>query len=151
MGRAPCRPSICQLRCLVPPLEPLRRLADDPDRSKRTDCCASRMLAFQPDFAEQECAVVELLKERGRRCEFLAKLLCECNPIERLWGWCKRVVRQKCDSTFSSLRGNVVSTLDGARVGIIRSFYRKAWRFMEAYHRGLQGKFAAFVMSQCSK
>ena len=91
------------------------------------DCCCSRLLSVQPDFAEECSALQHLVEERislglettGRRlettarhfCLFLPKFHCELNWIERLWGASKAYTRRHCLYTLPGLRETVPTSL----------------------------------------
>ncbi len=58
-----------------------KKIPDDPDRHKRTSCCASRLLASQPDFLAQKSMLEEVAIEMGCKILFLPKFHCELNFI----------------------------------------------------------------------
>ncbi|OAD79520.1 hypothetical protein PHYBLDRAFT_162583 [Phycomyces blakesleeanus NRRL 1555(-)] len=107
--------------------------------------CARHLLAFQPDFAGQKTAIQEIVEVPGHIFELYPKFHCECNWIERYWGAAKRVARLNCDYSFKSLEKNLPSLLDGASPvtgppTMIRRFYKKTWRYIEAYSKFLDAK-----------
>ncbi len=120
----------------------------DPGREVRVNCCARRKISNEPDFLAQKCALEEYLISQGCRCLFLAKYHPECNPIERYWGYCKRTARLKCSFDFKGLQKHVPEALKSCPVATIRRFFRKAWRFYDAYSKNLSGPFAAFVVKK---
>ena len=73
-----------------------------PDRSHR-NCCARRIVKFQPDFQEQKNSLEELVEARGHVCLFLPKLHCELNFIEMVWGRAKYILRENCTYTLKGL------------------------------------------------
>ncbi|UZO11120.1 uncharacterized protein OCT59_002694 [Rhizophagus irregularis] len=62
---------------------------DDID-SERLDCCARRIMSLQPDFCEQRSILEEAIIKAGHIFERYPKFHCECNFIERYWGFAKR-------------------------------------------------------------
>jgi hypothetical protein len=56
----------------------------------RTDCCMTRILSLQTDFASEKSQIEAVIEAAGHRCLFLPKFHCELNPIEMYWGWSKR-------------------------------------------------------------
>ncbi|OAD80600.1 hypothetical protein PHYBLDRAFT_161239 [Phycomyces blakesleeanus NRRL 1555(-)] len=108
-------------------------------------CCARHLLASQPDFSGQKTAIQEVVEEAGHIFELYPKFHCECNWIERYWGAAKRVTRLNCDYSFKSLEKNLPSFLDSASSvagspSMIRRFYKKTWRYIEAYSKFLDAK-----------
>ena len=102
-------------------------------------CCAKHLLAMQADFQGQKSALYEAVENSGHIFELYPKFHCECNWIERYWGAAnKREARVRCDYTFKGLKDNLplfldeISPIDQEPI-IIRRFYNKAWRFIEAY------------------
>ncbi|OAD65386.1 hypothetical protein PHYBLDRAFT_153472 [Phycomyces blakesleeanus NRRL 1555(-)] len=83
-------------------------------------CCARHLLASQPDFSGQKSAIQEV-------------------------GAAKRVACLNCDYSFKSLEKNLLSFLDSASPvagspSMIRRFYKKTWRYIEAYSKFLDAK-----------
>jgi hypothetical protein len=76
----------------------------------RTDCCARTLLANQPDFLEQECALAERLRQYNETngtnhlIDFLPKFHPELNPIERYWASLKRMLQ--CATILRVLQPN---------------------------------------------
>jgi hypothetical protein len=124
------------------------KYANDPNRFTRTNCCARRLLASQPDFASQKCALQEVIEAAGHTADFYAKYHCETNFIERYWGYAKRLVRKRCNYTFAGLQREVPIALDSCPLSVIRNFSRKAWRYMDAYRKGLTGRLAEFAVKK---
>lgn len=110
------------------------------------NCCARHLLSAQPDFIMQKSALEELIVERGHVCVFYPKYHCELNFIERYWGAVKRYSREHCDYSWSGLQVTVPEALDSVSLTTIRRFARKAWRYMDAYRRGLTGRVAEYAV-----
>lgn len=68
------------------------------------DCCARRILEWQPDFLEQQSLVQEVIKAAGHLCISLPKYHCEMNFIKYFRGAVKRYLLEHCDYTFDTLR-----------------------------------------------
>ena len=113
-----------------------------------TSCCARTLLASQPDFKEQTNVIEETIRKAGHTTTFYPKFHCETNFIERYWGACKRLARQRCDYTFSGLRVQVPLILKEISSDSIRTFHRKAWRYIDAYHKGLDGLLAEWAVKK---
>ncbi|KAG2753861.1 hypothetical protein P692DRAFT_201705046, partial [Suillus brevipes Sb2] len=84
-------------------------------------CCMYRVLSLQEDFATEKPMIQHYIESRGHVCMFLPKFHCELNPIELLWGYAKyhEILVPQC--------------LDMCETLIIRRFFRKTWRYMDAY------------------
>ena len=115
-------------------------------------CCASQLLAAQPDFQEQECALVQLVKEHNQRSgkqhivDFLPKFHPELNPIERVWAALKFYCRENCTYSAGGLRRLIPTALDkGWKPEAVGHYYRKCLRFAEAYDRGFSYSAAEFA------
>jgi hypothetical protein len=111
-------------------------------------CCARHLLASQPDFVQQKTAICEAIEKAGHIFELYPKFHCECNWIERYWGAAKRVARLECDYSFKSLQQQLPRFLDTisptqGTPTMIRRFYKRAWRFVEAYSQDLSVQEAA--------
>jgi hypothetical protein len=105
------------------------------------ECCAYHCLANQPDFRNQKSALKETLDNHGMILEFYPKFHCECIWIERYWADVKRDVRANCDYT-SGLKEGLPLALDRASPANqvptrIRRYYRRCWRYIEAYSKGM--------------
>lgn len=118
-------------------------------------CCPFHMLEAQPDFKEQKSKLQEAIESAGHICMFYPKYHCETNWIERYWGGAKAISRRECDYSFASLRNNLPDFLDrispppveledGSVIQPtptkIRRFYKRCWRYIEAYSQMKDGK-----------
>src|SRR5947209_5345460 len=118
---------------------------DDP---QRVNCCARRIMSLQPDFSEQRSLLEEAVIEAGHILERYPKFHCECNFIERYWGFVKRETRRSCSYNYADLLRKVPETLVSVPVTIIRKFARKSWRYMDAYDKGLEGRAAEWAVNK---
>jgi hypothetical protein len=113
-------------------------------------CCISRVLSFQEDFVNEKPLLQHYLEDRGHVCMFLPKFHCELNPIEMLWGYAKYrtdFISSRCslsyilcsgyrnasDGKFATAKVLVPQCLDLCDTITIRRFFRKTWRYMDAY------------------
>ena len=120
---------------------------DDID-PERLDCCARRIMSLQPDFCEQRSILEEAIIKAGHIFERYPKFHCECNFIERYWGFTKRETRRLCNYNFNDLLVQVPEVLINVPVSTIRKFARKSWRYMDAYNKGLEGRTAEWAVSK---
>lgn len=115
---------------------------------ERSDCCAKRIISLQPDFREQKSILEEAVIEANHIFERYPKFHCECNFIERYWGFAKRETRRICSYNFADLLIQVPEVLISVPVTTIRKFARKSWRYMDAYNRGLEGRTAEWAVNK---
>ncbi|OAX33831.1 hypothetical protein K503DRAFT_836237 [Rhizopogon vinicolor AM-OR11-026] len=109
-------------------------------------CCCRRILYRQPDFANIESLLETTCKARGVQVIFLPKFHCELNFIEQCWGFAKRLYRGYPMSTKDSdLEQNVEKALDAVPLASMRRFAIRSSRFMDAYHKCLNGSQAAWA------
>jgi len=117
-------------------------------------CCMRKVLSEQEDFRLQKPLLQIVIEKAGHKCYFLPKFHCELNPIEMYWGWVKlskphfmilnehyRLIiitgyRYLADGSWKKAKELVPELLDACPVNTIRSFYRKTWRYMDAYEYG---------------
>jgi len=110
-----------------------------------------RVISLQQDFINEKPLLQIIIEEAGHKCYFLPKFHCELNPIEMYWGWVKiresvallthsiyrsdsfSGMRTLADGTFPTGKRLVPELLDACPVNTIRAFFRKAWRYMDAY------------------
>ncbi|THU98051.1 hypothetical protein K435DRAFT_661731 [Dendrothele bispora CBS 962.96] len=114
--------------------------------SPAVDCCMKRILYNQPDFSNQESILEATYRERGFQVIFLPKYHCELNPIEQCWGYSKRLYRFYPQSSREDvLQKNAVECLDAIPIESIRRFFNHAYKFADAYSKGLNGRQAAWA------
>lgn len=133
---------------------------DVPSHAGWTDgapCCLEFLLSEQPDFQDQRNAIEELVASRGHHCIFLPKFHPELNCIERYWSRVKWHARQYCDGTLKGLKRTakdaIVMSPETCDLPLIRRYFRTSWRWVDAYHRGLDGVLANFAVrkSKCHR
>jgi hypothetical protein len=111
-------------------------------------CCMYRVLSLQEDFTTEKPMLQHYIEGRGHICMFLPKFHCELNPIGMLWGYAKyresliyyiyyhsffSGYRNVSDGKFATAKRIVPACLDMCDTLTIRRFFRKAWRYMDAY------------------
>ncbi|KIJ44936.1 hypothetical protein M422DRAFT_167666, partial [Sphaerobolus stellatus SS14] len=74
---------------------------------------------------------------------FSAKFHWELNLIEMYWGWTKTCIAA-ADGTFPTAKRLIPEILDSCPLKTICAFFRKTWRYMDAYRKGLNAKQAEF-------
>ena len=113
-------------------------------------CCLEFLLSEQADFKEQQNAIQELVLSRGHFCIFLPKFHPELNFIERYWSRAKWYARQFGDGTIKGLKAqaDVAMTMSSETcdLALMRRYSRTAWRWVDAYHRGLDGVLANYAV-----
>jgi hypothetical protein len=113
-------------------------------------CCLEFLLSEQADFKEQQNAIQELVLSRGHFCIFLPKFHPELNFIERYWSRVKWYARQFSDGTIKGLKAqaDVAMTMSSETcdLALMRRYSRTAWRWVDAYHRGLDGVLANYAV-----
>lgn len=85
----------------------------------RLDCCWSKILSLQSDFANEKPLLKRIIEEAGHVCLFLPKFHCELNPIELFWSFIKNrksnfnfVTIFPSSHDFTSLSGFCESSID---------------------------------------
>lgn len=107
--------------------------------SNENPCCASCLLAWQPDFRNQKSRLVEEIEKQGHKAIFYPKFHCELNFIEYFWGAAKRYARENCEYTFKGLKQTIPRALASVKPSTIRRFSVISRRYMEGYRNGLTG------------
>jgi hypothetical protein len=65
---------------------------------------------------------------------------------EQYWGWCKHRYREIFKEHFDAAKKVVHDCLNACPIDVIRRFFNRSWRFMDAYRRGLTGKAAEWAV-----
>jgi hypothetical protein len=128
----------------------LNRIWDDCKKRSPVQnfCCAVRILELQPDFINQKPLIQEIIEARGHKVIFYPKFHCELNFIEMFWGAAKKYARENCDYTFKSLEKTIPLALNSVSLESIRKYAQRAWRFMDAYRKGLTGVEALYTVKK---
>ncbi|CAG8485078.1 5056_t:CDS:2 [Cetraspora pellucida] len=125
----------------------IRRVLEESDL-KNPKCCATCILAAQPNFASQQSRIREVIEAADHMCIFYPKFHCELNYIESFWAEAKHIAKLNCDYTFRSLKRAVLRALNSVDIIKIRHFAHCSECFMSAYKLGLSGKAAAFAVKK---
>ncbi|KIJ46611.1 hypothetical protein M422DRAFT_164849 [Sphaerobolus stellatus SS14] len=128
--------------------EPDETREDIPQLGTSIACCMRRFLSEQEDFKAEKPLLQIVIEEAGHKCYFLPKFHCELNPIEMYWGWTKTRLRVAADGTFPTAKRLVPDILDSCPTKTIRAFFRKTWRYMDAYRKGLNAKEAEYAIKK---
>jgi hypothetical protein len=67
---------------------------------------------------------------------------------EQYWGWCKHRYREIYKKRFNKAKKAVHECLDACPVDVIRWFFNRSWRFMDAYKQGLTEKAAEWAVKK---
>jgi hypothetical protein len=103
------------------------------DNTRSRWCCMRRCLETEDDFQKEQPLIQIKIEEAGHICLFLPKFHRELNPIERYWGWGKQEFRERCNGTLAHAKEILPQCLDSCPVNTIQHFFRKSWRYMDAY------------------
>ena len=80
---------------------------------------------------QKKTLIEKLCKRRGHKCFFLPKYHCELNPIEKIWMYCKKYMKNHCDYSVTTLRNNIPKSFEG----IPKQFFHKVFRKVREYER----------------
>ena len=80
---------------------------------------------------------MEVIEAAGHLCIFLPKFHCELNFTKFFWGVVKRYLRENCDYTFDTLKGNMPKAMESMKLEVICHWEHCMYRWMEAYRLGL--------------
>ncbi|KIJ29985.1 hypothetical protein M422DRAFT_268549 [Sphaerobolus stellatus SS14] len=118
----------------------------NPSDSGSDTCCMTRALSQQQDFLDEKPLIERYIEEKGHICLFLPKFHCELDPIEMYWGWTRHQYRTVSDQKFSTAKAIIPQILNFVDVKLIQKFFRKTWRYIDAYEKGLDAHQAAFAV-----
>ena len=99
--------------------------------SSDSNCCATHLLASQPDFLNQKPLLQEIIESYGHKIIFYPKFHCELNYIEMYWGAAKRYTHENCDYTWTGLVRTVPIALDLVPLNQIHKFARRSMWYMD--------------------
>ena len=109
-------------------------------------CCATGLLASQPDFmAPVKSSLEELINSMGHLCIFLPKYHCELNFIEMVWVRAKQDQRNECLTTTVGQEANVRRWLEMVTLDEMRKYEARCARFMEFYRMGCSVHLALYA------
>ncbi|OAX38434.1 hypothetical protein K503DRAFT_850003 [Rhizopogon vinicolor AM-OR11-026] len=123
-------------------------------------CCCRSILYNEPYFVNVGSLLEIACEARGFRVIFFPKIHCELNFIEQCWGYSKRVYRElPVSSKEADFERNFLAVLESIPLFVgkyifgsillnIDPFDTRSLRFMDAYHKGLNGKQAAWASKQ---
>ncbi|EAU83213.1 hypothetical protein CC1G_11674 [Coprinopsis cinerea okayama7 len=111
-------------------------------------CCMRKVLSEQEDFLNEKPLLQVIIERAGHKCYFLPKFHCELNPIEMQWGWVKGRYRALADGSWQRAKELVPALLDSIEIKTIRAFFRKTWRYMDAYRQGLNAAQAEYAVKK---
>ncbi|KZV96441.1 hypothetical protein EXIGLDRAFT_609191, partial [Exidia glandulosa HHB12029] len=111
-------------------------------------CCMQKCLSLQKDFLAEKAKIQHYIEGRGHFCMFLPKFHCELNPIEMVWSNAKQKFRAEADGTFPKAKALVPKCLDAVSTTVIRHYFRRIYRYMDAYRKGLNAKQAAHAVKK---
>lgn len=126
----------CQA-CKDTPKEP-----DDPI----INCCCHRLLSVQPDFADSQEWLQEVITEAGHLIIFFPKFHCELNYIEMVWAYIKREIKSDCKYSLEEMHRQLKEQLDSIPLEYVRKIERRCFRFMHGYQLGMQGPMLDYAM-----
>ena len=108
------------------------------------------LLSELADFKKQQNAIKELVLSWGHFCIFLPKFHPELNVIERCSSRVKWYARQYSDGTIKWLKAQadvaMAMSPETCDLALMRRYSRTAWRWVDAYHRGLGGVLANYAV-----
>lgn len=108
-------------------------------------CCATSLLADQPDFRAQKGRLQEEVESMGYEVIFYPKFHCEVNFIERFWSSCKHFAWENCTYTFKGLRLTVRQAVASVEADTIYRYFDRCDRTVQAYATGATYETKAFT------
>ncbi|KAG2030694.1 hypothetical protein BDR03DRAFT_936585 [Suillus americanus] len=106
---------------------------------RKNDCCCCRLMYSHPDFANVESVLEALCTARGFNVIFLPKFHWFAK-----WIYCMK----DSSSSAAALEKNIVDSLDAVPMLTIQQFSIRSARFIDTYHKGLDGTQAAWVVKK---
>ena len=112
-------------------------------------CCASYVLAHEPDFLAQEEWLTQVVHDAGFEIIFYPKYHCELNYIEMIWGWVKSYHRRTCTYNYKDLKDRLPKTFDDLLpLPFVRKVFQHCLRFMSGYRQNLEGPLLDYAMTK---
>jgi len=110
-------------------------------RLKCQDLSARKVMKGCLDIMFEKSELQLMIESRGHICEFLPKFHCELNPIERVWGRSKQLVRDLCEDDYKTMLDTVVRSLmpDWLPRELISAYFRKSRDYFRVYRDGING------------
>ena len=68
--------------------------------------------------------------------------------VFQYWGWCKYCYRQVIKPTFAVAKDASINILNACPAEVIQRFINRSYHFLSAYHLGLTGKAAEWVVQK---
>jgi len=104
-------------------------------QAKLPDLSARDVMGGEPDITSQKSALQLSIEKRGHYCDFLPKYHCELNPIELVWGKCKRHVREYGNDNYERMCKLVPEGLLAPSIPLhfIHEWYRRTRDYMAVY------------------
>ena len=103
------------------------------------NCCATKVLSLQPDFAAQKAWVQEICDAADVELIFYPKYHCELNYVEMVWAYEKNLYRRLKAYSYSELKAGLPGSLKAIPLSFIRKAKRHCFRYMSGYRHGLKG------------
>lgn len=107
-------------------------------------CCATVLMANQPDFLAQKGRLEEEVETAGHLAIFYPKFHCELNFIEHVWCAAKFYARENCQYSIAALRQTVPEALRSVQSKTVHRYYQRSERIIDAYANGSEYGTAAF-------
>lgn len=114
---------------------------------------ARSVLQLQPDFKGETCMLQRAVEAAAPHFKFhlIPKFHCEFNPVELVWAFMKRLIRQLCTNNFSQLEEHIEQVRLSVSKENCQNFFRKCEDFRRAYSAGAQGANVKNVVATIKK
>lgn len=109
---------------------------------------ARNLMEAQPDFQEQKSSLATVVEEAQHIADCYPKYHCELNFIERVWGEAKGIVRKDCLFNFPKMKDQVSTTIKSISLEHIRRYYRRCFRYLDAYSKGMTGSVVEWAVKK---